>query len=949
MMIRQLVVVSGVFCCTIFAGLQAQVNRVKKTANGISIAIDGKASAPQTVNLEVINDNIIHVTSSPFDSVSARKSLMIVDTLQRQGKGIVRQSDTEVTLQTATLTATVSLSTGEVSFTDKAGRPLLREAKRDCNAFVPAVYSGDRFHQLKQAFISDPGEAYYGLGQHQSGVMNYKGHQVVLSQYNTEVAIPFVISSKNYGILWDNYSITKVGDIRDPLPLSALKLYSASGAPGWLTATYSSLKGKVPSITKPESVIDYSYLKDQKFFPDSFKLQNGLVKWEGFVESPYPGLHTFLLKYAGYARIWLDDSLVTDRWRQAWNPGSVEIPFNFSEGKKYKIAIEWRPDGTESYLALKVQTPVPAAQKNQFAFQSEAGDQIDYYFVAGKDMDEVISGYRTLTGRAPIMPRWALGFWQSRERYKTQDEILNTVKAFRDRKIPLDNIVLDWSYWSEDQWGSQEFDHKRFPDPAGMVSQLHDTYNTHLMISVWPKFYKGIESYKQFASNGWLYSRNVEEGRRDWIGKGYLSTFYDPFNDKARNGFWKLMNTKLYSKGVDAWWLDATEPDIHSNLDVDTRKTMFSPSIGSGTRYFNAFPLQNAKAVYEGQRATNPDSRVFILTRSAFGGQQRYSAATWSGDISSRWHDMKDQVAAGINFSMSGLPYWTMDIGGFSVEKRFEKAKGADLDEWRELNTRWFQWGAFTPLFRVHGQYPFREVFNIAPENHPAYQSMLFYNKLRYRLMPYIYSLAGKTFHENYTIMRGLPMDFNADTAVRSIADQFMFGPSILVNPVTAYKAKSRSVYLPAGANWYDAYTGKYLAGGKTITADAPYDRMPLYIRAGSIIPAGPEIQYTAEKPADPLTLYVYTGKDGSFSLYEDENLNYNYEKGVYSQIDFSYKEATNTLIIGKRTGSFPGMLQNRTFNIVRISPSTPAPLALTDTKVGRVIKYTGEELTIKI
>src|SRR5690606_11957430 len=369
--------------------------------------------------------------------------------------------------------------------------------------------------------------------------------------YNTYTAIPFLISTKNYGILWDNYSITKAGDIRDPQPLSSLKLFSASGEQGWLTASYGQKDGKGEPIVRAESAIDYSYLQDMKNFPDRFNLANGKVRWEGSVESPYTGMHYFFIKYAGYLKVWIDGKLLADRWRQAWNAGSIEIPYNFEEGKKYKILLEWLPDGGESYLAVKWQSPLPENMKDKFAFSSEAGDQIDYYFIAGDNMDEVIGGYRTLTGRAPIMPKWAMGFWQSRERYKTQEEILNTVKTFREKRIPIDNIVLDWSYWAEDQWGSQEFEAARFPDPEGMLDQLHNKYHTHLMISVWPKFYKGTEAYNEFNKKGWLYTRNIADARRDWIGKGYLSTFYDPFNPDARTGFWNLLNNKLYKKGID--------------------------------------------------------------------------------------------------------------------------------------------------------------------------------------------------------------------------------------------------------------------------------------------------------------------------------------------------------------------------------------------------------------
>ena len=358
--------------------------------------------------------------------------------------------------------------------------------------------------------------------------------------------------------------------------------------------------------------------------------------------------------------------------------------------------------------------------------------------------------------------------------------------------------------------------------------------------------------------------------------------------------------------------------------------------------------MQIANGIYDGQRSVKPHDRVFILTRSAYAGMQRYAAATWSGDIGSRWEDFKAQIPAGINFSLSGMPYWTTDIGGFAVEKRYENAAGKDLDEWRELQTRWYQYGAFTPLFRVHGQFPYREIYNIAPESHPAYQSMLYYSKLRYRLMPYIYSMVGKTYHEDYTIMRGLIMDFPNDNAVKNISDQYMFGSSMLINPVYKFGAKSRELYLPEGTNWYDLYTGKFIAGGKTINAEAPYEKMPVYVKEGSIIPFGPELQYTSEKAADTITLYIYTGKDGIFNLYEDEGTNYNYEQGMFSKIPIIYNEKDKSLLIGNRIGNFKGMLETRTFNIVFVSKNKPGMLNF-KIKPDKAVVYKGIATTIKM
>jgi len=527
---------------------------------------------------------------------------------------------------------------------------------------------------------------------------------------------------------------------------------------------------------------------------------------------------------------------------------------------------------------------------------------------------------------------------------RTLDELLSTLSEFRERHIPIDNIVLDWSYWPVTKWGSHDFDLDRFPDAEAMTKEVHDK-DAHIMISVWPKFYKDTEHYKEFDEKGWMYQQAIKDSIRDWIYPGYIGSFYDAYSEGARKLFWKQIDEKLYSKGIDAWWMDASEPDIESNASIEYRKKLMNPTaFGPSTQYFNAFALMNAKGIYEGQREKNPVDRVFILTRSGFAGLQHYGSTTWSGDIGTTWEDMKSQISAGVNFSMSGLPYWTMDIGGFCVQKKFERATegSEDLNEWRELNTRWYQFGAFAPLFRVHGQYPYREVYNIAPETHPAYKSMLYYNKLRYRLMPYIYSLTGAVYHHDYTIMRGLAMDFAGDKNVWNINDQFMFGPSMLVAPVYEYKAREREVYFPADVAWYDIYSGEVIEGGQKKEVDAPYERMPLYVREGSILPAGPEIEYTDQKPGAPIDIYVYTGKDASFELYEDESTNYNYEDGKFSTIRFEYTENDKTLRILPREGSFDGMVENREFRIHKVSRDQAVPF-LSEKGLAGTIQYSGE------
>ena len=918
---------------------------------------DGVIVYPKTpgiafVKLQVLTGNIIRVTAGPLKSITEHNSLIttgkiISDTV----KWDVEETPGKIILKTASIIATTDVNTGAVSFTNLQGNPIVQERVYNGRRFEPAVYDGEPLYAIQQTFETTPGDAYYGLGQHQDEIYNYKGHQVTLFQNNTEVGIPFLVSNKNYGILWDNYSITSIGDTRPYLPLSSLKLFAKNGQPGWLTASYCNDKRSPQSISfeKAESSINYRYLGDSKLkLPANFNVGNGIITWEGSFSSGMDGQHVFRFVYGGYVKVWINGELLADRWREAWNPGTAIINLPVEKDKKYAIKIEWVPDGGESYLAADWAPPVAQADVNSYSFSSEAGKIEDYYFINGNNIDEVISGYRSITGRATMPPKWVFGFWQSRERYKTQDEILNTVDEFRKRKIPLDNIVEDWSYWKQNDWGSQEFDTSRFSNPDSMIDVLHKKYHAQFMISVWPKFYEGITAYKKFTDSGWLYTRNIADRQRDWIAQGYIGTFYDAFNAGARKGFWDLLNEKLYKKGVDAWWMDASEPDILSNVSPAKRKQQMTPlALGTPAEYLNAYPLENARGIYEGQRSADNNKRVFILTRSAFAGQQRYAATTWSGDIGATWGDMKAQVTAGINFSMSGIPYWAMDIGGFAVQHKFEKPNDSDIEEWREQVTRWYQFGAFCPLFRVHGQFPFREIYNTAPETHPAYQSMLYYDNLRYRLMPYIYSLAGQAYYNNYTIMRGLVMDFSSDTAVTNIGYQYMFGPSLLINPVYSFHATTKKLYLPAGQGWYNLYTGAYTTGGQYITADAPYERMPVFVKEGSIIPCGPAVQYINEKPADPVTLFVYTGRDASFTLYEDEGTNYNYENGAFTNIPITYAEATKTLTIGGRQGSFTGMLANRTFNVVWITKDKPAALAF-NSKPAATVHYKGNKTIIK-
>jgi len=924
----------------------------QRKPDGILISIKQTSGfAVKTIQLQVITDDIIRVTATPLTKIQETKSLITTYTDTRKTGWSAKQSGNFVVLTTATTKAFVSIKTGEIRFTDLRGNIILQEQRGGGKSFKPIEVEGKSGFSFRQVFESPADEAFYGLGQHQSDEFNYKGKNEELFQYNTKVSIPFIVSNKNYGVLWDNYSMSRFGDPRPYANLDQFKLFDKNGKEGGLTATYRKNKNSNQvSLERQESVIDYENIQTVKNFPKGINLANASVSWEGEIQPKESGVFRFILYYAGYTKVYLDDSLVVaERWRTAWNPNSYKFSAKLSANKKHKLRIEWLPDGGVSYIGLKALSPVPDAEQTKLSLWSEMGQQMDYYFIRGNNPDEVISGYRQVTGKASIMPKWAMGFWQSRERYKTQAEIVGTLKEFRSRQIPIDNIVLDWNYWPETEWGSHEFEKSRFPNPKGMVDSIH-ALDARIMISVWPKFYHNTEHFKEFESKGWMYMQAVKDSIRDWVGPGYVGSFYDAYSADARKLFWKQMKDHLYSLGLDAWWMDASEPNVRDCTDMPYRKALCGPTaLGPSTEYFNAYALMNAEAIYDGQRGEDNNKRVFLLTRSGFSGLQRYSTATWSGDIATRWEDMKAQISAGINFSMSGVPYWTMDNGGFCVEKRYEMAKegSADRDEWRELNVRWHQFGAFVPLFRTHGQFPYRELWNIAPETHPAYKTMLYYTQLRYRLMPYIYTLAGMSHFNDFTIMRALMMDFESDKNVLNIGDQYMFGKELMICPVYKYQARTREVYFPKQTGWYNLYDGKYTAGGQKQIVDAPYDRMPIYVAAGSILPIGKVIQNTTQVQTD-LTIYVYAGKNGSFTLYEDENVNYNYEKDAFATIEFSYNDQDKTLSIANRKGSFNGMVKERNFQVVLVDSSNPVALDNTP-KDMKTVHYNGSKTTLSL
>ena len=940
---------------------------------------------PSQIRLQVVSDKIIRVQATAEQSFRNKQSLIIVPQNSKANYKVEEQGDNLI-ITTAAMRAVMNEATGQITFYDLKDNVLLNEVAQGGKTFkpftVPDREIGVDIAKVPEAqkhgwswralFNSPDNEAFYGLGQHQSEELNMKGKNEDLFQYNTKVSVPFVISNKNYGILWDSYSYCRWGNPEDYLQLNrAFKLYDKDGKEGQLTGTYVDKNGQ--KIVRGEDSIYFEYAMPEaseicnktdkggiQNLPKGFALNGSKVVYEGYVEAPSNSFYQFILYYAGYMKIYIDGKLVVpERWRTAWNPNSYKFETPIKKGVKTPIRIEWQPDGDVSYCGLRVAAPRSEAEKNQLSIWSEMSPDMDYYFIAGQNLDEVISGYRTLTGKASLYPKWTLGFWQSRERYQSSKDIEDNLKKFRDLKIPVDNIVQDWNYWKLDSWGSHEFEAARYPNPQAMLDSVH-AMNGRFMISVWPKFYDTVKNYKELDAKGWMYHQAIKDDIHDWL--GFRGSFYDAYSDGARKMFWRQMDENLYSKykfGIDAWWMDASEPNVRDCTPMWYRKALSGPTaLGTSTEYFNAYSIVNADAIYNGQRSVNPNQRVFLLTRSGFAGEQRYSTATWSGDIATRWEDMRAQMTAGLNYSMAGLPFWGMDQGGFCVENRYVAAQqefdktgkeNADLKEWRELQARWNQFGCFVPLYRTHGQWPTREVWNIAPANHPAYKTIVAYDKLRYRLMPYLYSMAGMVHFKDYTMMRGLVMDFNGDDKIYDIKDQWMFGSALMACPVGEYQKYSRNVYLPKQKGWYDFYTGKHYAGGQTIVADAPYEKIPVFVPEGSILPVGPEMEWSDQKKPELIDLYVYAGKDGSYTLYEDEGTNYNYEKGKYATIDFQYDDAQKTLTIGARKGSFDGMLQKRRFNVVLVSGDNQQGISLAKAPKGKKVKYVGQAVTVKL
>jgi alpha-D-xyloside xylohydrolase len=592
------------------------------------------------------------------------------------------------------------------------------------------------------------------------------------------------------------------------------------------------------------------------------------------------------------------------------------------------------------------------------SFKSEVGECIDYYFMYGANADGVISNMRELTGQAPMFPLWTFGYWQSKERYKSQDELVGVVKKYRELGVPIDGIIQDWQYWGNNYlWNAMDFLNPEFYNPKKMVDDVHKL-NAHMIISIWNSFGPQTKQYKELEKIGALMDFKTwpQSGSEKWPPiLDYPSgvRVYDPYNPEARDIYWKYLNAGIFSLGMDGWWMDSSEPD---HLDFKPSDLDNKTYLGSFRKVRNAFPLMTVGGVSQHQLNVSSDKRVFILTRSAFAGQQRYGANTWSGDIVASWNTLRNQISAGLNFSLSGIPYWNSDIGGFFLGNFKKKLEDA---EYRELYARWIQFGTFCPMMRSHGEGAPREIYQFGKKGSKVYDAVEKYINLRYSLLPYIYSTSWEVTAKQSSMMRALVMDFAKDKQALDINDEFMFGKSILVCPVTKSMyskdkqedfstIKSRELYLPQNTDWIDFWTGDKLSGGQTVSRETPLDLIPLYIKSGSILPIGPNVQYATEKKWDNLEIRVYTGANGEFNLYEDENDNYNYKKGVFSTITFTWNDAKRTLTINDRKGSFPGMLTERKFNIVLVGKSKGNGMVRVD-KPDKEIIYNGKKVVVPL
>ena len=862
-----------IICLFPFIGKGQSVKSFKQVKEGVTITLsDG------TLSIYPIAENAIRVRFYKGSEVEVPE---LIFTSEVAVPGFqVSDSPSKLEIKGNNIVAIVDKQTGKLSFADHSGKIFLNETAGS-RKLTPGSVMDEPCFAAEQSFESPSDEFVFGLGQFQDGQYNLKGVTRRLTQVNTQIALPFIYSSKGYGLLWHQYGLTDFNPANNFVALE--KQQQAAGSNQMAEVTTTSGNQKVS--------------QNQSLYTGKFIVpQDG--EYSIFMDLGDMGNRHFVV---------IDGKPCMDQ-NNMWLPPTSGALVKLAKGE-HQVQLICKSNNTPQ-LSWKL-------TDNTTTFRSPNARLLDYVVFYGPSADKVIGTYRNLSGNVPMFPQWAYGFWQCRERYVSGKNLVETVKKFRSRNLPMDVIVQDWQYWGNRGWGVPQFDTINYANPAGFIKELHDL-NAHFNISIWSNPDKNSTIGKEFVA------KNRFIPNTKWL---------DYFNPETRKEYWNTLKINLFDNGVDSWWMDAVEPE---NDALKGEKTF----IGAGDFYRLTYPLFVSQAVYEGQRLASSDKRVCILTRSAFLGQQKYGMINWSGDIGGTWDTYKRQIVAGLNYTITGMPYWTTDIGGF-----FRPGKSQYTDEkYQELLTRWYQWGTFNPIFRIHGYQTETEPWKYGQTVEDNMRKML---NLRYRLLPYIYSEAWQVTKNGSTLMRPLVMDFRDDAKAVNQPYEYMFGKSILVAPITEAGTSDWNVYLPKSASWFDFWTGKQFDGGQTIKTAAPLDKIPLFVKAGSIIPMGKFIQYAGQKSADTLEIRVYKGADGKFDLYEDEGDSYNYEKGKYTVVPFRWDEHRQTLTIGEKEGNFAGSLTRRTFNVVLVSESEGLGTIASTTKKG--IVYEGRKVDIKL
>ncbi len=855
------------------------------------------------LSLDWYGDELVRVRFVPGGVFKQDKAVldrtMLVDGAQQPVAWELKESPAGLVMKSSALSVVVNRETAAVSFVDAVGNELLSERAGENRSFKPFKCGEVDTLRGRLVFDMDDSDAIYGMGQHQDGFMNRRHVPTRLVQHNTRISMPVVVSPAGYGLFFNHMTQMDLNEGSSE-PLTDLKITNVDAV--------------VLESTEEDMAL---HKAAERFKTTDYK---PAVTGSATFTPTVSGVHGFYIRHADPfkkkqrpLRIWLDGEKILhyiNFWNESAMGGSVEL----EAGKTYKLEF----DG-----AVKDSTFQVAVPDNRFDVAIESAEDLDYFFLGGNTIDAQIQGYRQLTGAAPIPPKYMFGLWQCRERYKTQDDLLTNAREFRARNIPVDIIVQDWQWWSADH--SRVFNKEKYPEPKAMIDELK-SLNLHSMFSVWAEV------------------KNKGDEKR-WGHEALNGDNLNVYDADNREMFWSEVRENLFDIGADSYWFDSTEGfPIHMRANTE---------YGPGYMHHNDFSLFVSMASYDGHRAAGNDTkRPLILTRSAWGGQQRYGSVMWSGDISSTWDHYRKQIAAGLNFCMAGVPYWTTDTAGFFRTPGFvpQVDGGAEKDQYtseyfNELLTRWMQYSTFCPVQRTHGYRSKTEMWRYKPETFAAMLDMV---KLRYRILPYSYSLGAMISKDGYTGMRGLAMDFGCDPKVADIYDQFMYGPAFMACPIIEEGARTRSIYLPEGTKWIEFWAGGSYEGGQTMDVDAPLNRLPVFVKAGSIVPCGPDVEYAEQKPWDALEIRIYPGADGSFTLYEDEGENHNYENGAFSEVTFSWNDAEKTLTISDCNGEFPGMLKQRKFNVVVVRPVVGAGIAL-ESNVDQTVEYEGNELVIQL